>query len=490
MPSQYIFYNSQEKWIEREKLLNETLGLVDKVFASEWQVGSVWDCLDTMREAARFFHPEKADADIIEAYQAAMLDQIDYSQWQVLKDKLYSTQSSIGEEKNLQLIEETDLYQNFAYGFKPIAAASAYYHPLGHQIVSVESLDESVHLLERDDLEKIQEKDVWEGIMRFVGQSFFSFDTHVREWVLSFLFSAPLDKQAFEDKRVASFLLVCFYIAARDFKDLTEEDKFAVLNILSWWLISTGVPLKGLLEDDLAGQPNVLYYEFYSGQYAKLILESNTVIFYGAEKAVTVHEFLQGYFLYAGENDLDGLKQMNYVNEKIKAEGWPAQIKNRLLELLNVYLHLREMDLVDYRAILSDSGVIPPRYDWKKVLQTDLTEEDQKAIKRHFSLLMMPTKLKMELIVAFQSLSWKEEPYLSRILILSDLYQDVYNPPYSPLVYFDETDDDWKINKELPDKWVKFSLAYDYKKLIDKMVEQSLEGDKPKDTTVKIPDKK
>lgn len=470
--------------------MNETLGLVDKVLASEWQVGSVWDCLDTMREAWKFFNPAKADSDIIEAYQAAMLDQIDYSKWRILRDKLSSMQSSIGEEKKLQLIEETDLYHGFADDFKPIAAALAYYHPQGHRIVSVKSLDESIRLLEQSDLEKTKEREVWEGIMRFVGQSFFSFDTHVREWVLSFLSSAPLDKQIFEDKRVTSFLSICFYIAARDFKDLTEEDKFAVLNILGWWLISTGVPLRVLLEEDLANQPNILYYEFYSGQYARLILESDAVIFYGDRKNITVREFFQSYFIYAGENDLDGLKQVNYVNEKIKIEGWPIQIKNRLLELLNVYLHLREMDLVDYRAILSDGGIIPPQYDWKKVLQTDLTEEDQKAIKRHFSLLMMPTKLKMELIVAFQSVSWKEEPYLSRVLVLGDLYQDVYNPPYSPLVYFDEADGDWKINKELPDRWVRFSLACDYKKLIDKVIEQSLDGDKPKDATAKIPDKK
>jgi hypothetical protein len=65
-------------------------------------------------------------------------------------------------------------------------------------------------------------------------------------------------------------------------------------------------------------------------------------------------------------------------------------------------------------------------------------------------LLHRPIKIKIELIVAFQSVDYSEDPFLSRMLLLNDIYTEVYHEPYGPLVIFDENTGEWKFRKELP----------------------------------------
>jgi hypothetical protein len=59
----------------------------------------------------------------------------------------------------------------------------------------------------------------------------------------------------------------------------------------------------------------------------------------------------------------------------------------------------------------------------------------------------------MELVVAFQKIEWKEEPYLHRVLLLSSIFEEMHHPLFGPLVFFDDKAQDWKINKEIPDMW-------------------------------------
>ena len=506
MLEQYIFYNSQEKWKEKNALVEQTVDLSNKLFDSYWLVGSVWDCVDTLREALHLMKPEEADEKITEAYQVAILDQIDNRIWHAFNDKLSALTGLINneatnstdvlikegwlglDEKGLLLLknklgnvpnsrlstmldELEELYKNFANDFKPIAAALSLFMP-DRRIDSVAHLKKEIEvLMAGGGLEKGERIEVWEGIFRYIGQSVFSFDIGVREWAIDFLATSPLDSQVFEDKKVTTLLLICFYIVARDFKDLFEEERFMILSEWLWLILSFGVPLRIAIEDELSNQQNVLYYEFYSGQYAQLMSKSDSLIYFN-DSSETVASFLQKYHVFAKGGELDGFRQINFIDEFLKDRKWPATLKKGLLELLYIFLHLREMDLVDYRGILSDSDLRPPVYDWKKIIQINLDDEKTEEIKRYFSLLKRPTKFKIELITAFQGLNWQTEPYLYRVLILNDIFQDVY-PHYPNLVYFDEEMDEFKINKEIPSDWVRYSFAFDYKQLIDKTIEDN-----------------
>jgi hypothetical protein len=72
-------------------------------------------------------------------------------------------------------------------------------------------------------------------------------------------------------------------------------------------------------------------------------------------------------------------------------------------------------------------------------------------VKRYFKLVNRPVLLKVKIVLVLQSINWQEEPYLSRLLSLSDLYESVYGIRYGNLVYFDENIGKFVLNMNLPD---------------------------------------
>ncbi len=95
----------------------------------------------------------------------------------------------------------------------------------------------------------------------------------------------------------------------------------------------------------------------------------------------------------------------------------------------------------------------PKVYRWNEIIQRDLTDKEIEKIKDYLTYLHRPERIKMEMIVAFETVPWNQNPYLFRILKLNEIYIDVYRGVFGALVYFDEASGEWKLDKNLPNPW-------------------------------------
>ena len=143
-----------------------------------------------------------------------------------------------------------------------------------------------------------------------------------------------------------------------------------------------------------------------------------------------------------------------YINQAIAEHKWPLGLKPLLQKLLYLYIHLRDCDFVDYRGILTEEQILSDKYDWKKIVRQDISDKDTEELREHFKLFDRPALTKAKLITAFESVPWEDEPFLSRVARLSDLYSEVFPSfDYGPIIYFDEREGKVKFNKKLPDSW-------------------------------------
>lgn len=483
-------------WREKGELIKEVNKNSLALFQSSWKEDSCWKWLTYLQTQMESFESEKRGIDIETDFFYSMVHTIDFELLEKISDSLRrvidtlvtsrtnqvntvnvtadfkasledaciafdlkaeeglsvltSKTTLLPEEKKdtfLKVLSQVGaLYGEFCIPFSLTSALLLYYRP----IQSFASLEDFTKLLQDSTTKKKNILEVWAPILRYLAQGFFSSDGDVKDEAVFYLVSTATDPVALKNKVYTLFYQVLLFVAFRGFGTLNEEYQSDLIRIHLWSALTIGVPVEKLLKEKLASEPVLDFYISCSGAFAEALSQSTQSLFASNQSQVTVSQFIQKFTSLNSQKDFESKVQKAYVASEMKLHGWPAESAEKLLRLISLFIHLRECTLVDYRGFLEDEGVIQPPYNFKELMQKDLSQLEQNNIREYFQLLHRAIKLKIELIVAFQSVDYSEEPFLSRMLTLNELYSDVYGEPYSPLVVFDEEKGDWKFRKELP----------------------------------------
>ncbi|MFA4831294.1 MAG: hypothetical protein WC862_05350 [Patescibacteria group bacterium] len=491
MPQQFFQHNPETLWSEQKNIIAECLSAARSFFGGAWLPDSLWHWLEFFSEEME----EMTETDISRArkdrdgaFFVAMVGQIDFLlllgvtkqldsiRLQITGDHPVAKQEARASVDIQQALRSLDiqeravdallnLLQAFsardrgslavslgqlanAYGEVSVAAELAaaalrYYRP-EKPFVDFVSFHSALGTAQTLD---------WIAVMRFLGEAFAGSDAETRKWAVFTMLTNPVDQSFFATGVARLYFMMILHIGWSDFPSLLTEDKDALVASHLWWALCLGAPVGQLLGEDLAGESVLSDYIIRSGTYAQALLISKTKIFFGPGQTLQAGQFLQQYLAFAKDNELDGYQQVNYVKKQVETFRLPKNFQPWLLELLSMYLHLRECDFIDYRGFLAEAGVKEKMYDWKRIMTQDIDENMKEDIKRYLQIVQRPTWIKMQMLNAIESTPWKTEPYLSRAFQLNDIYEDVYNPEYAPLVYFDEESGEFKVNKRLPKTW-------------------------------------
>lgn len=290
----------------------------------------------------------------------------------------------------------------------------------------------------------------WLSAWRFLGQAFYGNDGAVGKLMLNYL----LDRQPDFSGQTASanilFETILLFFVWRDYEYLFADIKAILFKKYLWAALAVGVPLEKLVKLDLAEEQFLDYY-LSSCHNLTVSLAESTEQFIGTElDTTTVGGFIKSFLATAGASDSDGYEQASFVRAQIAENHWPVEWEGLLLRILYLFVHLRECDLIDYKGLLSEAGLVPRPFEWKQIIREDLTVEKLKIIKEYLITYNRPFTAKMEMIVEFMKVAYDSEPFLSRILALSELFDEVYGPQLSPLMFFSEEEGKWRLNNTLP----------------------------------------
>lgn len=365
-----------------------------------------------------------------------------------LKNLIGSLSSENRAAASVLLKELTTAYTRFRFEAGLAASLLLYYQPSE----TVPSLKALGNILADPKTAEIENKEQnWPSVMRFLGQAVYGHDGAVKDMAVTYLFLNPPDEAIVKNYVYRLFYLSLIYIAFKDFADLRDELQQKLLSNQAFAAMRFGFPLESVIKEKLAEEPTIEFYLKSSGLFAQALVESHQPLLIDDPLSATMGEFIKKYLFKVKENDGDEKNQKNYVDEEMLLGD--ASEKNNLLRLLNLYIHLRDADLIDYHALLSEGGAMKKVFDWKELIKQDLDVKKTAEIREYFKLINRPIKLQIELVAAFLSVPWTDEPYFSRILALNDIYAEVYPEPYGSLVYYDESADKWTLKREFPPEW-------------------------------------
>lgn len=489
MLSQYFVPATATEWQKRLESVRTTVSLAEGLFGGAWKGESVWLWFGYLQEEMSrfdFFQPvfEKRDAFFI-----AMLEQINWEAISILRDKINEIvvaiesgqRGIIGQPTNIetwktlgarldlnpqgielmsakifnrsdivqltiskQLETVAGLYESFKLQFRLIDAALLYYSPPGGPA-------------RLSDIEK--EPDVpivdWAPILRILGQAIHSHDGEALAWAGKFLYvnANQIDKNIFEYEADHLLFIMLLHLSLGNFSEMNEWRQARAVEWYLWEALCFGVLVEKELQEYLAGRPLLTDYIINSGSFSELLRYSAQLIYVGVDQT-TVGGFIKGFLSFTKGDGRDVVEHDLYINQAIAEHKWPTGLKPLLQKLLYLYIHLRDCDFVDYRGILTEEQILSDKYDWKKIVRQDIGDKDIEEFREHFKLLDRPAFTKAKLITAFESVPWENEPYLSRVMRLSELYSEVFPSfDYSPIVYFDEQEGKIRFDKKLPDSW-------------------------------------
>ena len=290
------------------------------------------------------------------------------------------------------------------------------------------------------------------GAMRFLGQSFFNHETEAIQKSFQFLREKASSIPPWKNQDERFFYTVLLYLVFSDFNKWSVEQQGDLLKSCGWWALVQGIPLETIIGDALVEAPLPTAYVVQSGTLAQKLGESALIIErIGSE--MSVGKFLEGFTQLSGTEERATEKQVAYIDELIKKNRWPITLSGGLQRILVLYINLRDCTLIDYDGLLSDDGVVQKKYNWSELLTKDLSDKEIDQIKSDLTKLHRPVRTKMEMILAFESVPWSTEPYLQRVLTLSDVYLEAFSGVHGPLAYFDEASGGWQMNKEFSDVW-------------------------------------
>ncbi|MFZ2189254.1 MAG: hypothetical protein WA057_03595 [Candidatus Magasanikiibacteriota bacterium] len=497
MLPRFISNNNAVTWQERKKFLAGFVLMTENLFGNNWQEQSVWEWSRYLLEEIDTEVPTaKIGWDKDATFYYALASLIDFESLtdlakkiEKLKTDLRNLNINLIQRKNLEvkrvnldwkkIFTDLDLhdneimtwqnllesvpdenrdsllsdleniakvYKDFRVNFSLVSAGLLFYVPEG----TFANNADFVTAFDNINPNEIIEVERWTPFMRYLGQACFSADTDMSNWAVDLLMTHEMEEKIFADMVDYMFFFFALHLAYLGYKEFDAPTKVGIWSLFSFWAIAFGVPISMVIEDFLATQPDINSYIFNSGLLAETLKKSPTILFMDTEKNMTVGGLIQRFEAFAGDNDLDVYKQVNYVKTIVKDFGWSSKSEDILIGVLHFFIHLREMDFIDYKGILVEEKAQENPYDWEKVIRNDFNESDLFRIRRYFYLLQRPILLKVQLVPAFLSVDWQKEPFLHRILQLNEIYQDVYGEMHDPIVYFDEKTNEWKMNVDLP----------------------------------------
>lgn len=505
-----------KSWKDNLQLVREVNEFARRLFDAGWKADSVWQWLAYLEQEMAEFEEERRIVDIQAAYFYSMVNTIDFTTLEKMRDalkrldtdlilpkrqtappaertsppggsfwpqiavacegfhletdateRLLTKTASFTQEKAKIFIERLAalslLYDSFAMLFGLIAAALLYHTPPG-TFVRFSAFREA---LQGAGAAKKPLEETWPPIMRYLGQGFLGRDAEVRDAAVYYLSANPIDGQTFENSIYRLVYRILLFLSWYDFANLAEENQETVVELHLWPALEIGIPVEIVLQEKLGAEPFLNYYVYYSGFFAEVIRQSNQTLFPEKKDGITVGQYIQSFVArYPEKKDLLVENQRSYVADEIRVHQWSEDKEEALFALVSLYVRLRECRLIDYRNWLTEEGVEKPLYEWKRLLEKDLSDVEREKIRQYLQVIHRPVKLKMEMITAFGEKQWREEPYLSRVLVLNELYTDVYPEPNGPLVVFSEESGGWELNKLMVDRWKDFDeLTEEYTRI-------------------------
>lgn len=488
MYPQYL-KNPEKWWQKKTDAVSRLLVVFTDLFGDEWGEDSFWQGISFLQEEMSKFDLSVVKKDIYSAFfvtQVSLLDEKDITKLINLLEKTQQAVSSETKSKkninkdilpwhsilqsydisqvgvdffvsNFDIINEGEFqnivqeWRNFLVVFQKmhsefllIGSALLYYSET--ELYSVDKIREELIAGVVSD---------WPSAFRFLGQAFFGRDGDTKLWATKFLLEGDFGASIKQDFVTYNFVIILLHISLSDFVNMDYEYRKIILQKYAWSSISFGLPIEPVIKTYLSKQSDLEYYIAVSGRFAEQISHCEEVVFYNDNPPITIFQFIQKFISSSRGNELDGFYQVSFVEQIIKDNVWPSDLVNYLTKILRLYLHLREGDFIDYRGILSEEKVIPKEFDWKKIIQQNLDNNTLVRVKEYLEILDRPFTARAEMITAFMDVSWQTEPFLSRILALSEIYEEVYGPVYEALIYFSEEDGQWRLNRNRPSKIVR-----------------------------------
>lgn len=463
--------------------------MATEFFGGAWKSESVWQWLVDLQEEMSRFDFSKTASDKSNAFFLAVLGQINWEAIDSLRDKINevvsifenSERGVIGQATNIeswkalgarldlneqgielmcarvfirldvvqskiskQLMVVAEQYENLRLQFRLVAAVLLYYSPSGGPV-------------QLADIEKDPDNPIvdWAPVLRLLGQAVHSHDGEALVWAGKFFYvnATQIKKDVFESDADRLLFVALLHLSLGNFNELNEWRQARAVEWYLWSALCFGVLIEKELREYLAGRPLLSDYIIHSGSFSELLRCSAQLIYVGEDRT-TVGGFIKGFLSFTKGDGRDIAEQDVYISQAITEHKWPADLKFLLQKLLYIYIHLRDCDFIDYRGMLAEEQILLNKYDWKKIIKQDISDDDIKDFREYFKLLDRPALIKTELIAAFESVQYEDEPYLDRVARLSDLYSEVFPSfDYGPIMYFNEQDGKIQFDKKLPDSW-------------------------------------
>lgn len=468
-----VYLENPNKWLTiKIKKLADLVSQIDDVFKGDWKSDSLWQMLSFFVEEMENMQAD-VDYDEVEKAYIIYMAYLANDNLADLSDLLkVAIQKSIGQPMNVEARKQVelqnilelkkqaavdlanrlgwdelekmmDLYAGIRKDFILISAALLHYQPAS----SLDFGQLKVAVLGENFAEvKITN---WLLVIRGLAQGFFDDDGQVRDLAVGALVNLTAQEDQSDSFAVTMTKVLLLFIAFKDFYSLNKENKVALLNRYSLSATLLGIPWQQNVKEGLRDEPFVEYYVSASEIFAKSILDNREPIAGGSELSLGgfIGEYAAGMSI---EQQSDPLKRDQFIAGFTKKNNLPEEVATALKDMLDFYLHLRDCDVVDYKGVLSETGIKPLPFDWKSFVNHDLSEEDLVKAKEFMKTLRRPFSVRSVIIVDFMDVSWREEPYLSRLLALSAIYEEVYGPIYEPLAYFDDKTGQWELNRTRP----------------------------------------
>lgn len=359
---------------------------------------------------------------------------------QLILEKISSLSSENQRVANDKLRKLAEIYSKFKADFQFIAAALLYFTPEN----TPGTLEEFKKMIVFSHIK------LSPSLVRYLAQSFYATEMKPGWKALEILNNINFSEQV-EDKDLLSYV-VLIYLAFSKFYSMTQPMQESMVRQYSWPAINFNLPLREMLKPFLADQPEITLYLSLSGSLAESLFGSKQVMFTADKKVISVGQFLKDFQIFSSKNNSEDSAVIPYVENTINKYNLLFD-KNGLVELITLYRQLRDCNLVDYRGLLSDQDD-SKKYNWREVLENDIQDFRKGEIINYISFLHSPLRVRIEIITALKSLDWENEPYLSRALVLNEIYQDLYENTYGPLIYYEEDKRKWKLNIQTYEKLV------------------------------------
>lgn len=403
------------------------------------QRGTLWDICDNLVETTENVLIDLDKYDKEKSFSEFVLRQVDLA----LIEQFLSLVKDGKIDPSLEKMAH-DLYQQCKQMLEPIAAMLLCFSPDGTPATIKEF---KALLLDTHKRSKDAEKNNL-AILRFLGQAVYGQDAEIGLEAVKILDGIDMNAVGLDKTSERLQMAALIYLAFLVLPNLVMSQRASLVGKYGWLAIYFNFPLAEWLKSYLADQPDLIGYINNSGEFAQGLLNSHSsLIFKEGVAQRTIGQFLQKFVITAGKDDIKTEKQQDYVDVEIGLNKSRPE-SEYLKDLLSLYINLRECTLIDYRGLLSDEKVLTKKFDWKKIIQNDLSDDLLEEIRKYWQELHRPFRTKMELVGALREFSWSDEPYLSRILALNDLFEEVCGHAFFPIVYFDENSSEWRIDTE------------------------------------------